>query len=522
MKKILCLILLLSAYSGFLHSDITWSSPVSISTPSVNAVDPHVVIDSNGNATALWVENNIIISASLPFGGSWSSQVTLSNVSNTSSSPKLGIDSSGNVTALWIENAIIKTATLPFGGSWSSATVVSGSGVSKISFDVDSAGNAVSVWVRTGNIEAATRTSGTWSLVSVLSVLSSSNPQVKISSNGKAMAVWKSISGTSDVIVSDQLTISTNTWAATKNVTTGTAAFANYPKIAIDSQGNATAAWFRYNFLGGAYSNVQVFSSTLTNGAATWSVPSILSNGGIGNPANLAIRLKADINGDVLAVWTNLYDGMTYSIESTNKIFGGVWPQSIAPQATSLYSFGLDVAISQGTAVLVNMAWDGVSDIFIQSQETDSTNPLLQGWTNSNVFSTGSDNGYPACDITVSSTSLTAVAVWTNYNGTNTTINASQGTDSVISPPTAVSASQSSTNFGVYTDYQNTITWGASSDPNIIQYNIYRNGEFFASTLPGTLTFTDHNQVQSGTVTYGVAALDLNLRQSAMVTFTLF
>jgi hypothetical protein len=51
---------------------------------------------------------------------------------------------------------------------------------------------------------------------------------------------------------------------------------------------------------------------------------------------------------------------------------------------------------------------------------------------------------------------------------------------------------------------------------------IYRNGIFFAQAFPGNLTFVDHNQVQGGTVTYGVSALDQNLRQSAMVTFTLY
>jgi len=523
MKNVL-FIFFLCTLTDVSYGDIVWSAPVSISTASVNATDPHVVSDSNGNATAVWVENSVIHAATLPFGGSWTTPVVLSNVSNTSSMPRLGVDSSGNVIAGWIENNVFESASLPFGGSWSAETAVSSSGVTDFSLDVDASGNAVAVWVRSGNIESSTKKSGSWSLVNTLSIITSSNPNVKISSNGQAIAVWHSTSSGNDIIVSDLLTISTNIWAGTKNVTTAvTALHFNYPKVVIDSNGNATAAAFRYNFNAatGGYYNVQVVSATLTSGATAWGIGTLLSNAGIGNPANLTLKLRADVNGDVLAVWTNLYDGMTYTLESTNKVFGANWPTSILPQNSSLYSLGVDVAVSQGSALMANMIWDG-SNINIVTQETDTTDPLAQGWTSMNQCSTGSDNAYPSCAINVTSSQLDAVAVWVNYNGTNTSINASNGTDTVVAPPSGVSASQSSNSFGVYADYYNTITWSASTEPDIIQYNIYRNGMFFASTPSGTLTFVDHNQVQSGAVTYGVSTLNADFRQSAMVTFTLF
>lgn len=524
MKNILFLILSFCACTEMVFGAVTWSSPASISTASVNATNPHVVIDTNGNAAAAWVENNVIMAATLPFGGSWTSPVAISNGANTSSMPKLGVDSSGNVTAAWIENNVLESATLPFGGSWSAETAVSGSGVTEFSLDVDASGHAVVVWIRSGSVEAALRTSGTWSLVSTLSSTTSSSPHVKISSNGQAMAVWHSVSSGNDIIVSDLLTVSTNTWAATKNVTTATPAFKfNYPKVAIDSNGNATAAAFRYNYNAttGAYYNVQVITSTLTSGSSSWGLGTLLSNSGIGNPANLTLKLKADVNGDVLAIWTNLYDGMTYTIESANKIFGANWPSAILPQNPSLYSFGMDAAVSQGSAILTNMTWDG-TNINMVSQETDTTDPLAQGWTPINQFSTGADNAYPACALNVTSSQLDAVVVWVNYNGTNTVINASSGTDAVVVPPSGISASQSSINYGVFIDYVNTITWSASTDPNLVQYNIYRDGEFFASTAPGTLTVDDHNQISSGsgTVIYGVSALNSDFRQSAMITAT--
>lgn len=524
MKKILFLVLMtLCSFSRMVYGDITWSAPVAISTALTDASDPRIVIDTNGNATAVWVENNTIKASSLPFGGSWSAPVTLSNALNTSSSPKLGVDSSGNVTALWIENSLIESATLPFGGSWSVETSpISGTGASNPSLGVDGSGNAVAVWVRSGFIESSTRISGTWSLVSILSAANSDNPHVAISNFGTAIAIWHSVVSGADVIVSDTLTINTNTWAATKNLFSGVAAFFhNYPVVALDNEGNASAAWFRYNLLdGNSYQHVQVLTSSLSAIGAAWSDPEPLSNPGLRNPVDLTIKLKFDASGDTLAVWTNSYDGETFTIESAQRLFGGLWPEAISPNTPTIYSFGIDVALAAGTAVLTNMSWDGIS-VSIQSQETDTTDPVLQGYTFTNTFSTGNDNGFPQCTMSSTGSALNAAAVWIHFDGSNNVIHAATGADTVIAPPSNVSATQSVINFEVFNDYFNTITWDASPNPNIIQYNIYRNGVFFASTDPGTLQFIDHNAVQGGTVKYGIAALTSAFRQSAIISFTL-
>lgn len=525
-KHFLFLLLATCSVFGTGYSDITWTTPVAISTAATNASDPHVVIDSSNNATAVWVENNVIQASSLPSGGSWSTPVSLSNVLNTSSNPKLAIDSSGNVTAIWIENTQIESATLPFGGSWTVETSpISGSGASNAVLAMDNSGNAVAVWVRSSFIESSTRISGSWSLVSVLSSASSSNPHVAISSFGKAIAVWHGVASGADVIVSDILTIATNTWGLSKNVFSGTAAMLhNYPKVAIDVNGNANVAWIRYNLLdGNAYENVQILVSSLTQGASSWSLGQILSNAGIRNPADLTIKLRYDLNGNAIVVWTNSYDGDNFTIESSQRLFGQPsWQNFITAENPNLYSFGIDVANVSGTALLTNMAWDGSSTLYISSQESDTAEPVVSSWTGSNPFSTGSSNGYPQCAISTSGGNLNAVAVWIHFDGSNRVIHASSGSDAVIAPPSSVSATQSSTDLGVYTDYYNTITWSASSDPNIIQYNIFRDGVYFTATDPGTFQFVDHNQVQNGTVTYGVAALNSAFRQSDTITYTLF
>jgi hypothetical protein len=527
MRKFLPLLLILCSFSGMAYGDLAWSSPTTLSTGASDASQPSVVIHSNGDVTAAWLENNIIYASSLPQGGSWSTPVSLSNVSNTASNPKLGIDSSGNVTALWIESNEIESASLPFGGSWSAETSpISGTGALIPSLAVDSSGNAVAVWVRNGYIESSTRLtfSGSWSNVSILSNANSSNPHVAISNFGTAIAVWHSVVSGADVIVSDILTVSNNTWAASKNVFTLTASFFhNYPKVAIDANGNAIVAWFRYNLVNTyAYQNVQVMTSSLPQSAAAWQVlPTQLSNFGIANPANLKLKLKFDSSGNALAVWMNSFDGETYIVEYSRQQFGNSWSSSSFASSPTLYSLGFDIAIATGTAVLTEMDWDG-SNINIQSQEIDTVNPNLgEGWSGSNLVSTGADNGFPVCAMTVTGSTFNAVTLWVSYNGTYNVINASTGSEALFPPPSNVSATQSVTDFEVYQDYNNTITWTASTG-SVFFYNIFRNGIYITLVDSSTLSFDDHNQVNGGTVTYGVAAFLSDGRQSDIITYTLF
>lgn len=526
MKKFLYLLLALSSLSGAAYSDLTWTSPQQISIASNNS-SARVVVDSSGNATAAWVDLDgttgpRIVASHLPLAGSWSSPPTQIS-STTASKPSLGVQSNGDVTAIWLEGSTVNTSVYS-GGTWSSAVAISGSGASTPVLAVDAAGNAIAAWVRGTFIESATRVSGTWSLVAQVSAAASDNPSVSISSFGTALLGWHTVSSGSDLIVTNTVTVATNTWGTNKNVF-GLSSLVkhNYPKVALDSKGNAAVAWFRYNLVDGtAFVNVQVAASLLNQGATSWQFLSLLSQAGIRNPADLTIKLRYDTSGDAFIVWTNSYDGQTFVVENSERMYGAAaWREFIMPDVPSLYTFGMDLSLDAGNAVLVNMSFDGTS-IFIQSQQTDTTDPILLGWTMANPLSTGDDNAYPSCSMRVTGTAINAVAVWINFDGTNNVIMSASGSDTIIDPPTSVSASQSAIDFGVYQDYNNTITWTASSDPDIQQYNIYRNGVFFGATDPFTLTFTDHNQVQNGTVVYGVSAMTTSFRQSTIVSFTLF
>lgn len=526
-KITLFLFFILSLNSITAHADIAWSAPVTLSTSGVNASDPQIVVDSSGNATAAWVENNQIKVSTHPVNGSWGAATTLSNILNTALNPKLGVDSSGNLTAVWLENGaisgIVNSATTT-AGVWGVGTSISNAlgGASAPALSVDASGNAVAVWVRGGVIESNTRSSGVWGVsATTLSGSSADSPQVAISANGTVIAIWHIVVSSADVIQSATKTLG-GSWASAKSLFAGTAALKhNYPKVAIDSNGNAIAVWFRYNFLSNAYQNVSVLASSLTFNASSWTIPTIISSPGIRNPADLSLRIAFDSNGNVIVFWTNSYDGEIFWCEVSPMSVAGPWNPLTHPYLPSIYTFGGDISVNSiGDVLTTYMYWDG-TNVKIQTQESDISTPVsFSCWTNPQIVSSTNDNGYPRCAQTLNGTTSNAAVVWITYDGANTLIQAATGSKSELSPPTNLTIVQNTKNLGFLQDFYNTLSWQASPSANIIQYNIYRNGVFFTATDANTFQIIDHNAPQSGSVTYGVAAMDSLYSQSSTATIS--
>jgi hypothetical protein len=505
---------------------LTWNSPVTISDLGVDASDPHVGLDANGNAVAIWLEGGLAKASNLPSGGSWSTPVTISN--SGASSLRLVVDPNGNATAIWLEAGVVKAVSQPFGGSWSAETILSGTGTATSpNLAVDTSGDVVAVWVQTStgvSIQSATKVfGGSWPLV--VDTISgtttySSSPFVSIGANGTVVAVWHSVSGVSDLINSASKTISGGVWGTPLSFFQGTATFShNYPKVIVDASGNAHAVWFRFNQSGLAYSNVVVLASQLSSGSSTWAIPTMLSiTPSLRNPADLYARLAIDTTGDVMAVWTSSYDGLSFNAESAVQLSGKSWNIGGALQFLNLYGLEVDLAAnSLGDVVALYMTFDGVSTVMTQAAESDAASSVSNFWTPAQTISSGADNGFPRVAASLTGTTFNACGVWISNNGSNNVIQAATGSQTVILPPSGLSVVQNSTSFGVFTDYNNVVSWTASIDPSVTGYAIYRNGLQFATVAAGTSSVTDNNNTQNGSVTYGVAAFDHQHSQSQII-----
>lgn len=529
MKKLLILFLTTFSFSHAMSSDMTWSSPTTLSTTNIDSSDPQVVIDGTGNITAVWIESGTLKSSSKLLSGSWTSAASLSGAS--ASSPRLRVDTNGNVTALWAESGRIYSARLPFSGgnfgSWSSATAVSGIGgtATAPSLAVSPSGDAIAVWTRNGFIESATRLAslGIWGLASAISATGSDdNPSVAVSSNNSTLvAVWHAVVSSRDTLYYSTATVG-GVWSPPASMLAVAPGLShNYPKVALDSNGNATAVWFRYSKTGSVFTNVIVLSADLAVGASAWTaIPVALSNPGLRNPSQLFLRIQFDPQGNVAAFWNNSFDGSTFYIESAEKQAGQLnWspPADLAGQ--NFYAFSGDQSVNPASyALLSYMFFDG-TDAIINTTETDLAAPNVGTFSNPATISTGSENGFPRCASSVSGNTINAAVVWITSDGVNETIQAVTGTRTLVSMPTTLAVSQNLGDFKVFQDYYNTLTWSTSPSPNIQFYNVYRNGVFI-TTISATdpLQFIDHNTVQNGAVTYGVSAVDIDGSQSLIAT----
>ncbi|MES2122799.1 MAG: hypothetical protein V4492_08510 [Chlamydiota bacterium] len=516
MKKILFLFAALTSVWQLHAESYTWSAPTTISTPGIDSTVPLVVIDSGGNATAAWIEGTTLQSSSLPFAGSWGAPTSLSGAGATS--PSIDVDSGGNVTAVWLEGGVVTTANLPFGGSWSVSTSISLSGASDPALDVDATGNAVAVWVRGGQIESAQQPfGGGWSAVTILSGASSDNPAVALGGSGTIVAAWHSVIAGQDEVLSAVGSIG-GAWGSPLTVNAAMDS-SNYPAVAVDGNGNAVALFFSYAQSGNSFFRVFPLVASLTSGGTQWSIPLVLDDESFRNPADLMSLVAFDSDGNAFALWTSSYNGSLFNIVAAKRPLGLEWTNHSALVLLNLYAFQGAFSLSpSGDLSSLCMAFDGLGDLSIFSSDADASSPYAPYWSAPMVASVGSENGYPSIATTVISGVANAVGVWIFNDGSNNVVVASVGTRNVVIPPSGTGIVQSSTNMGVLTEYFNTVSWSASSDPNLLGYYIYRNGIYWDQVGAGTLSVIDHNAVQSGAVTYGVAAFNTTLKQSDTIT----
>lgn len=524
-KKILGIFFaLISFVQVSFASSINWSSPpVTISSTGVNASDPQVVIDTTGNVIAVWNEGGLIKYSVAPVNMSFGAGATIPSSGTGNSSPRIGVDGSGNVTAVWLDSTnVLKSAKLASGGSWGSITSVSASGASSPALAVDTTGNAVAVWARLGFIETSTILfGGSWGGVTMLTATNVANhPSVAIGANGTVCAAWHSV-----VAGQDQIQASTQliggAWGAVKTVVAN-AFNHDLPKVAVDSNGNASMIWYRYTLANGNYTNLFVLFSTLPLNATTWSAGIATSpTPGQGNPANLKANLGYDNNGNIVALYSISYDGATFNVEPVVKQNGATAsiPNPIVLSNAFAFQSDLNVNNSLGDALAVFNFFDGMNIIIQSSESNIATIPQnLNNWSVPINLSTGMNNSFPRCAHSITGSTMNAVAVWISNDGMNNLINAVTGSKSLLAPPSSVIVTQMSQNYGGFTDYFNTVSWTASPDPNLSAYGIFRNGVFVQAIDASFTSFVDHNQIQGGPVTYSIAVIDTSGDQSVFVS----
>lgn len=302
-------------------SDI-WSAPVTISTPGVNANDPDLAVGANGNAVAVWrrTSNNVIQTASLPFGGSWSAVTDLSAIGSTN--PSVAVDSNGNAVAAWVTGgATVFASTSSFGGAWTSPTPLSSpSGTIELDTGIADNGNATVVWVQNdgGNNQthASTSVGGVWPPLNgvVLSVgVLSDTAVIGVSPSGYAVAAWIAFDGSNEIVQAATET-APNVWTAAQTISpAGMDVSPSDLDIAVNANGDAMVVWT----LTGAVDMIQ--SSFLPFGSLVWSSPEDASPATENSDSP---QVALDAAGNAIVAWMNENDDR---IEASMHPRGGSW-----------------------------------------------------------------------------------------------------------------------------------------------------------------------------------------------------
>lgn len=310
-----------------------WSAPVTLSEPGHEVGNARVAADANGLATAVWRSYDgtrwLITSRTSRNGGVWSAPTTLNANSDNGQSPVITADSNGLATAIWVNNdgsnTIIQSSKSLNGGAWSAPVNLSrtGSSASEPFLSVNTAGLVSAVWTLYLNgiynvIESSTSLgSGAWSNPQIISPEDrhSYDPKISVDSTGRSVAVWK-MQDNSESVIQSKTRSSAGNWSSISSISTG-GEYAYAPQISSDWQGLATAIWSTNSGL--------VQSSTSLSGSA-WAAPVRVS---ALNTWAFQPTLAVDSNGLVTAAW--VIEGNTVDFIQASSI------QNTSP-AQSTYS----------------------------------------------------------------------------------------------------------------------------------------------------------------------------------------
>jgi hypothetical protein len=208
---VVCALLMLPLGSAAAEAGLQWRTPQDLAAPGYT---PEIAVSPQGTAVAVWVgwdgSHSRIQAAARPRGGSFGPPQFIGPENQDTDSPHVAMDAQGNAVAVWSINLSynrIQAAFRPAGDntSFNPHQTLSAGGV--FAFDpavsMDDQGNAHAIWARGVLIETSTRPAGLSSSFGPVSTVSAGGsgayayePAIAAEPNGDAVALWTRFDGT--------------------------------------------------------------------------------------------------------------------------------------------------------------------------------------------------------------------------------------------------------------------------------------------------------------------------------------
>lgn len=337
-----------------------WLPPVNISEESEHTGSPHVVLDSEGNATAVWDRWNgvdtVVESAYRPAGEPWEAPEDLSEPelegevvpgAHDALSPQIAVDRNNNVTVVWERYAgtklLVQSVDRPASGSWTSPADIGEVALGAAPepwIAVDWEGRATVVWKDAGVIESAFRPfAGSWEAPVPLSPEESFTPQAAMDARGDTTVAWMHFDG-SNYVVESAYRPEGAAWEAPTLVSQPGEAGGN-PHVALDAAGDSLVAW-----RGDDEGKEFVRAAYRPTGGA-WSPASDVSTEG---EEVEAVRAAVDPSGNAIVAWAGngSEDGGYKVVRAAYRPSGGSWESPVDLSTSGGNSFPSDVVFDTG------------------------------------------------------------------------------------------------------------------------------------------------------------------------------
>jgi PKD repeat protein len=355
------------------RAEAAWIAPVAVSNEGLQALDPQVAIDGQGNVTVAWVSgtsSRAIVVAEHPAGGVWTPGIARIQATEKCHDPKLAVNPAGAaVLAADCEtSAAIRAATRTVNGTWRAlSTEIPGSGAGhEPRVGIDNAGNAIAVWAGTAStVQSAYKTStGGWISGGQVSTAGkvALEPNVAMSPAGYAHAIWREkreeTGGDPVIEVKTSRKLGAAAWTAPfrlTNTPSPTAPVAEgEPQITINAGGERMMAWL----LAGSHLSMAERASFADLGGVEPAKSILEATADVERP-----RIALDGNGLGVATWRSFVsaEGPRVKAAMTSSL-GGSWssPETVGGLGEVVGGTEPDVAAAPGGSATV--VWrDGVT-----------------------------------------------------------------------------------------------------------------------------------------------------------------
>jgi hypothetical protein len=341
-----------------------WLPPVAISASDGHvSAPPHVVLDSAGDATAVWSAEGQVESAYRPAGEGWEAPVDLSNPEpagegivgpGNGRAPVIAVDGAGDVTVVWESWAegmtLIEAVERPAGGAWPLPTVIGEEPTASSPepwVAVDSAGDAVAVWKKAEVIQSAYRVAGgSWGAPIAISGEESFVPQAAMNAAGDATVVWMAHRG-GRYVVESAFRPAGGGWES-PTLVSQPGEEGGDPQIALDAAGDTLVAWR------GEDAGTEYVRTATRPAGGSWEAPTDASSAG---EEVQSIEDAVDPDGDAIVAWSG--DGRQVGEYGRSRAAfrpsGGAWETPEELSAPEGNGFPQDLVFDQsGNAAIVS------------------------------------------------------------------------------------------------------------------------------------------------------------------------